>query len=127
MEKNNKCGKTFGEVIEEAILRIKEETEGTEEEMKQVKEQIKEMEGEKEMEREKEVEGEKDNVIELRRNTELFKTTLTMAESLMETIEFAKREGRKISIVSMSEILTGILVVLEKRDFIRIIREEERR
>jgi len=66
---------------------------------------------------------EKNKVKDLQKNTRFLKEILTLAKPLIKTIKFAKNEGKEIDIVSMFEILTGILVILEKRNFIKIIKE----
>jgi hypothetical protein len=112
MAKNNKRGKTLGEVIEEIIFNAKEEMEETTEGIERVKEQI------------EQIEEEKNRAMGLQEDVKFFKATLVMAESIVKTIESARKEGREIDVVSMSEILTEILVVLEERGFIKIIEED---
>lgn len=60
------------------------------------------------------------NVMELQKNTKLFKEMLDLSEALIKTFEFAKEIEMEISSVSMSEMLTGILIVLEEKGYIDI-------
>ncbi len=114
MNKDNEHTKLMRKIIKE-IVKAKEETD---------KEKYNEMD-EKEGIIEK-IEIEKNRALKLQENTKFFKATLDMADSLIKTIEFAEKEGRSIGQVSMSEILTGILVVFEERGFIKIIEKEKR-
>ena len=114
MSKDKKNEEATNAIIE-VIINEKgktEGTEGTEEEMEQIKEII------------GQIEKEKDRVMKLQKNTKFFRTTLVTADSLKKVIESAKKEGREIDLVSMSEILTGILVVFEERGFIKIIEKD---
>ena len=61
----------------------------------------------------------------LQQNSKFFKEILNTATAISRTIKFAESEDREIDIVSLANILTGVLVILEKKDFIKIIRSDE--
>ena len=112
MSKGKKHEEAINAIIE-IVINKGERTECTEKEMEQVRgiaEQI---------------EKEKDRVMELQKNMKFFKTTLVSAEALKKVIELSIEEKRKIDLISMAEILIGILVVFEEKGFVKIIEEDQ--
>lgn len=97
---------------------------------KKMKEVIKEIFGDNEEERKKMEDKAMrgvNRVRDLQKNMEFFKEMLSVSDSLLQTIEFAKEEGSKVNIVSMSELLTGTLVMLEEKGFITIAEKKNKK
>ena len=95
-----------------------------------MKEVIKEIFGDNEEERKKMEDKAMrgvNRVRDLQKNMEFFKEMLSVSDSLLQTIEFAKEEGSKVNIVSMSELLTGTLVMLEEKGFITIAEKKNKK
>jgi hypothetical protein len=95
-----------------------------------MKEVIKEIFGDNEEERKKMEDKAMrgvNRVRDLQKNMEFFKEMLSVSDSLLQTIEFAKEEGSRVDIVSMSELLTGTLVMLEEKGFITIAEKKNKK
>ena len=74
----------------------------------------------------KEMEKKMTNKIDsLHKNTEFFKAILATAMTLDETIKFAESNNRRIPLFSLTDIITGAVIELEKSGFVKIIREED--